>query len=54
VFLPARVLEEKIGRVLASSAGTLGRQPFDETAARELFLFLVAPFAAQLNPASVT
>jgi hypothetical protein len=54
VFLPAGVLEEKIGRVLASSGGTLGRQPFDETAARELFLFLVEPFAAQLNSASVT
>ncbi|TMJ42295.1 MAG: CHAT domain-containing protein, partial [Alphaproteobacteria bacterium] len=54
VFLPASVLEEKIGRVLASSGGTLGRQPYDETAARELFLFLLAPFAAQLSPASVT
>jgi CHAT domain-containing protein len=54
IFLPASVLEEKIGRVLASSGGTLGRQPYDETAARELFLFLLAPFMAQLSPASVT
>ena len=53
VFLPASALEEKIGRVLASSGGSLGRQPFDETAARELFLVLLAPFEALLSPASV-
>jgi CHAT domain-containing protein len=52
VFLPESVLEDKIGRVLASSGGSKGDQPFDETTARELFLFLVAPFAAQLNAAS--
>ena len=49
VFLPAAVLKEKIGRVLASSGGSLGREKFDETAARELFLFLIAPFAKQLS-----
>jgi hypothetical protein len=53
VFLPESVLEDKIGRVLASSGGSKGDQPFDEATARELFLFLIAPFAAQLNAASV-
>jgi CHAT domain-containing protein len=53
VFLPASALKEKINRVLSSSGGTLGRQPFDETAARELFTFLVAPFAVQLSSAAV-
>ncbi len=53
VFLPAAVLKEKISRVLASSAGSLGRTPFDETAARELFLYLLAPFAKQLGTQSV-
>ena len=48
VFLPATALKEKIDRVLASSGGSLGRKPFDETAARELFLFLIAPFEKQL------
>ena len=53
VFLPAAVLKEKISRVLASSGGSLGREPFDEMAARELFLFLIAPFAKQLSATSV-
>ena len=53
VFLPAAVLKEKIGRVLASSGGSLGREPFDETAARELFLFLMAPFEKQLSATSI-
>src|SRR5260370_37623544 len=53
VFFPASALEEKTGRVLASSGGSLGRQQFDETAARELFLVLLAPFEAVLSPASV-
>jgi hypothetical protein len=53
VFLPESVLEEKIGRVLASSGGTMGDKPFDEAAARELFLFLIAPFTAQLNASAV-
>ena len=53
VFFPASALEEKVGRVLASSGGSLGRQNFDETAARELFLVLLAPFEALLSPASV-
>jgi len=54
VFLPASVLEQKVGRVLASSGESRGGQPFDETAARELFLFLLAPFAAQLNDPAVS
>ena len=53
VFLPQSVLAEKIGRVVASSAGSNGQQPFDETAARELFLFLVAPFLDQLDSPQV-
>ena len=53
IFLPASILKEKINRILSSSGGTFGREPFDETAARELFLFLVAPFAAQLSSAAV-
>jgi hypothetical protein len=55
VFLPQGVLEEKIGRVLASSGvfGSRSDQPFDEATASELFLFLVAPFAAELSPAPV-
>jgi hypothetical protein len=53
VFVPASVLEEKIGRVLASSGGSFGRQQFDETAARELFLFLLTPFEVLLSPTAV-
>lgn len=53
VFLPQSVLAEKIGRVVASSAGSDSQQPFDETAARELFLFLVAPFLDQLDSPQV-
>jgi CHAT domain-containing protein len=53
VFLPASALKEKIDRVLLSSGGSFGQQPYDETAARELFMFLLAPFAAQLNSAAI-
>ncbi len=53
VFLPASVLKEKLDRVLASTGGSLGRKPFDETAARELFLFLIAPFTKQLESGTV-
>jgi CHAT domain-containing protein len=53
VFLPERVLEEKVRTVLNSSGGGLGRTPFDETTARELYLYLLGPFSAQLNAASV-
>ncbi|HTI80331.1 MAG TPA: CHAT domain-containing protein [Acetobacteraceae bacterium] len=53
VFVPAAVVKDKVGRVLESSAGSLGRKPFDETAARELFLYLLAPFAKQLGTPSV-
>ena len=53
VFLPERVLEEKVRNVLNSSGGGFGRTPFDETTARELFLYLLGPFSARLNAASV-
>jgi CHAT domain-containing protein len=53
VFLPASALKEKIDRVLSSSGGSFGQQPYDETAARELFMFLLGPFAAQLNSAAI-
>ncbi len=53
VFLPASVLEEKVRNVLRSSGVSLGRTPFDETTAHELFLYLLAPFSARLNSASV-
>ena len=53
VFLPATVLKEKVDRVLGSSGGSLGTKPFDETAARELFLYLIAPFAKQLDATPV-
>lgn len=49
VFLPETVLREKIAGLLASTAGSLGRTPFDETTARELYLFLLAPFEARLT-----
>ena len=51
VFLPAYVLGQKVGDVLASS-GHYSNQ-FDETTARELFLYLLAPFADRLNPNAV-
>jgi CHAT domain-containing protein len=53
VFLPERVLEEKVRNVLNSSGGGFGRTPFDETTARELFLYLLGPFSARLNAASI-
>ena len=34
-------------------AGSLGSKPFDETAARELFLYLIAPFAKQLGSTAI-
>jgi len=49
VFLPESVLGEKIASVLASTGGSLGRGPFDEATARELYLFLLAPFEARLT-----
>jgi CHAT domain-containing protein len=52
VFLPASVLEEKVRNVLRSSGDSFGRRPFDETTARELFLYLIAPFAPHLELAS--
>jgi CHAT domain-containing protein len=52
VFLPASVLEEKVRNVLISSGGSLGKIPFDETTARELFLYLLGPFATHLDLAS--
>jgi CHAT domain-containing protein len=53
VFLPASVLEEKVRKVFESSGGSFGTTPFDETTARELFLYLLGPFSARLNSASV-
>ena len=53
VFLPERVLEEKVRSVLKSTGGGFGRTPFDEKTARELFLYLLGPFSQQLNSASV-
>src|SRR5216684_3770252 len=52
VFLPTRVLEQKVDSVLASSR-TPSNQ-FDETAARELFLYLLGPFAERLNSDAVS
>jgi CHAT domain-containing protein len=51
VFLPARVLEQKVASLLASSQ--YPSKPFDETTARELFLYLLAPFAERLNSQAV-
>ncbi len=53
VFLPATVLEEKARNVIASSGGSFGRKPFDEATARELYLYLLAPFSARLRSPSV-
>ncbi len=53
VFLPANVLAEKVNDVMASSGGGFGRKPFDETTARELFLYLLGLFSARLNSPSV-
>ncbi len=53
VFLPASVLRDKIKRVTTSMAESQGRQPFDAAAARELYLFLIAPFALQLDRPSI-
>jgi CHAT domain-containing protein len=54
VFLPASVLEGKVRDVMASAGGSLGRKPFDETTARELFLYLLAPFSSRLGSAPVS
>ena len=51
VFLPASVLEQKVGGVLASSGNPSGQ--FDESTARELFLYLLAPFAERLGSDAV-
>lgn len=51
VFLPASVLNDKVGRMLASSKAPLNQ--FDETAAREMFLYLLAPFAERLNSTAI-
>ena len=53
VVLPAIFLEEKVRNVLASSRDSYGTEPFDEATARELFLYLLAPFSERLNSASV-
>jgi len=51
VFLPASVLGQKVGGMLASSSNPLAQ--FDETAARQLFLYLLAPFAERLSADAV-
>ena len=48
VFLPASVLEEKAVRGVLKSVNDASHQ-FDEATARELFLYLIAPFASHLN-----
>ena len=47
VFLPQHVLAEKVAHVARSAEN--GDQPFDETAARQLYLYLIAPFTAMLG-----
>jgi CHAT domain-containing protein len=47
VFVPEVVLRDRVKRVRESAADS--RQPFDEEAARELFLFLIAPFERFLD-----
>lgn len=49
VFLPESALNAKITRVRGSAADS--STPFDVVAARELYLFLLAPFADLLNDA---
>jgi len=51
VFLPASVLGQKVGAVLESSSNPLTQ--FDEAAARQLFLYLLAPFAERLSADAV-
>lgn len=51
VFLPQHVLAEKVARIARSVEN--GDQPFDETAARELYLYLIAPFAAMLGTGQI-
>ena len=53
VFLPESVLKEKVRDVTTSSGGSFGEKPFDETTARELFLYLLGPFSGRLNASSV-
>ena len=53
VIIPSSLLEKKVGAVTASAGGSLGRKPFDEATAREVFLYLIGPFAARLNSPSV-
>jgi CHAT domain-containing protein len=47
VFIPQAVLTEKIRRIARSAEDD--RQPFDEAAARELFLYLIAPIARTMD-----
>jgi hypothetical protein len=47
VFLPQHVLAEKTERVVKTAADE--DQAFDSTAARELYLYLIAPFAGLLD-----
>jgi CHAT domain-containing protein len=49
VFLPASVTAEKARHVLKSASSQSGELPLDTAAARELFLFLLAPFASLLD-----
>src|SRR5262249_48296801 len=51
VFLPASVLEQKVGGVRASSGNPSNQ--FDYMAARELFMYVLAPFAERLNSDAV-
>ncbi len=51
IFLPEEVLADKIDRVLATSVDD--SQAFDETAARELYFYLVTPFEHLLDSQQV-
>jgi CHAT domain-containing protein len=53
VIVPSNLLEEKVRAVTASASGGRSRKPFDETTARELFLYLLGPFVQRLNSPSV-
>jgi CHAT domain-containing protein len=51
VFVPQHVLAEKIRRLIRSTEN--GDQPFDEATARELYLYLIAPFARTIDSGHV-
>jgi CHAT domain-containing protein len=51
VFLPQHVLAEKIRRVVRSADN--GGQAFDEATARELYLYLVAPFTGVIDSSHI-